>query len=341
MDPKVNADGTLPMWIDPETGHHLPTNATSAVLSGTDPGLHTHDDYADTVHAHVHDHDGSYAAPHSHPYSADNHTHPAGGEHDHLGVYEPVHAHPYSTSDHNHDVAYATAAHAHAAHDHDADYSDTLHDHAGTYEPTHAHPYSADDHTHVAGDHPDLATHEGLGLATDADLTTHAATPHGGEAYGVGDVYITTVNHANGAAVATHHGYGTWARFGAGRFLLLTDTQSEVEAGAATHSHAFTQPSAHTDVITHTHTTDSQGAHVHDEYRNSATTGGLDGWGAGDTSTNNATLTGYDTGSAGAHTHTAAAPAGAVASISHSGGAVTDGSTAPLSITAFAWKRTA
>ncbi len=82
--------------------------------------------------------------------------------------------------------------------------------------------------------------------------------------------------------------------------------------GASTHTHA-----AHSGIITHTHTTDSQGAHVHDEYRNSATTGGLDGWAAGDTSTNTATLTGYDTGSAGAHTHTAAAPAGAVTEYTH------------------------
>lgn len=96
--------------------------------------------------------------------------------------------------------------------------------------------------------------------------------------------------------------------------------------GAATHTHAdhsnhaVTQPSAHTEVINHTHPITDPG-HVHDEYRNSATTGGSDGWGAGDTSTNNATLTGYDTGSkvTGISVDD---PSGGVASIAHSGAAV-------------------
>jgi hypothetical protein len=101
-----------------------------------------------------------------------------------------------------------------------------------------------------------------------------------------------------------------------------SDHAALTHSGTAVGDHSLTQPTAHTDVPTHTHTTDSQGAHVHDEYRNSATTGGLDGWAAGDTSTNTPTLTGYDTGSAGAHTHTAAAPAGAVASQPHTGTAV-------------------
>jgi hypothetical protein len=46
--------------------------------------------------------------------------------------------------------------------------------------------------------------------------------------------------------VATRHGYGTWARFGIGRLLLSVDVGgAEALAGAATHSHAFAQPSPH------------------------------------------------------------------------------------------------
>jgi hypothetical protein len=318
----------------------------------------------------------------------------------------------------------------------------TTHNHDGTYAPTHAHPYAADDHAHVLTDgdipaaiardvevsaaitahlgeathggeasHPDLATHETLGLVTDTDLTTHAATAHGTQAHAISGVShtgsldhsalgaVTANQHHNqahaiggadhtgsltaadvGASASGHNhdgtyataahshpggseafpvgsvflsvvstnpatllGYGTWSAFGQGRMVLGWNTGDTDEAtgGAATHDHAahsdhaaqshsgtavanhsVTQPNAHTDVPTHTHTTDSQGAHVHDEFRNSATTGGLDGWGAGDTSTNTPTLTGYDTGSAGAHTHTAAAPAGAVASQPHTGTAV-------------------
>jgi hypothetical protein len=33
------------------------------------------------------------------------------------------------------------------------------------------------EHTHPSGDHPDLATHDSLGLATDAELAAHAADP--------------------------------------------------------------------------------------------------------------------------------------------------------------------
>jgi hypothetical protein len=117
-----------------------------------------------------------------------------------------------------------------------------------------------------------------------------------------------TAGATGGAATHAHAGH--------------TDHAALTHSGTAVADHTVTQPSAHTDVPTHTHSTDSQGAHVHDEYRNSATTGGLDGWAAGDTSTNTPLITGYDTGSAGAHTHTAAAPAGAVASQPHTGTAV-------------------
>jgi hypothetical protein len=201
-------------------------------------------------------------------------------------------------------------------------------------------------HSHTDGDLP-------AGLARDAEVTAAiaahvAAEPHeepgaAGQAFPVGSVFLSVVS----TDPATLLGYGTWLAIAAGRMLVGRDSgdaafdTAEETGGAATHTHAgysdhaalthagaavadhsVTQPAAHTDVPTHTHATDSQGAHVHDEFRNSATTGGLDGWAAGDTSTNTPTLTGYDTGSAGGHTHTAQAPAGAVASQPHTGAAV-------------------
>jgi hypothetical protein len=321
------------------------------------------------------------AAEHEHPYAADGHTHAAepSAEHPDLAAHEQLglaadHEHPFAADADL--TAHAATAHGLSSHAIDGAYhsglevlptqgqknalagtsgtpgttnqyvthqdsrlsdarTPTAHDHDAVY--------SATDHTHTLSD-ADIPA----GVARDSEVTTaiatHAATPHGGtsgERYKVGDLYLTTTDFADAATVATAEGYGTWERFGVGRFLLLTDGTAGTEAGASTHSHGFTQPDDHTDVPTHTHTTDSQGAHVHDEYNNSATTGPNVGWGAQDTSTNTASLTGYDTGSAGAHTHTAAAPAGAVASQPHAGGSVADGTTDPLSITAYAWKRTA
>lgn len=72
-----------------------------------------------------------------------------------------------------------------------------------------------------------------------------------------------------------------------------------------------------TDVINHTHPVTDPG-HTHVEQNNSATTGGLAGWGARDTSTNTAVATGYSTQSAttGVTTNN---PAGGVASITPAG----------------------
>lgn len=58
-----------------------------------------------------------------------------------------------------------------------------------------------------AGEHPDLATHDGLGLATDAELTTHAATTHGTTAHSISGVLHTgTLDHASlGSVTANQH----------------------------------------------------------------------------------------------------------------------------------------
>ncbi len=52
------------------------------------------------------------------------------------------------------------------------------------------------------GAHPNLATHDALGLATDAELTTHAATSHGVTTHG--DAEHTALNYEASGAVATH-----------------------------------------------------------------------------------------------------------------------------------------
>lgn len=40
------------------------------------------------------------------------------------------------------------------------------------------------------------------------------------EPYKVGDIYVTTINFSSEAAVAAHHGYGSWTRYAAGRSLI-------------------------------------------------------------------------------------------------------------------------
>ncbi len=42
----------------------------------------------------------------------------------------------------------------------------------------------------------------------------------------VGDIYQTTISHSDSAAVAAHHGYGTWARFAEGRTLVGFSTKA-------------------------------------------------------------------------------------------------------------------
>ena len=46
------------------------------------------------------------------------------------------------------------------------------------------------------------------------------------EAYAVGDIYTTTINHVSAAAVAAHHGYGTWVRYAEGRTVVGQSTKA-------------------------------------------------------------------------------------------------------------------
>lgn len=46
------------------------------------------------------------------------------------------------------------------------------------------------------------------------------------QAHKVGDIYTTTLAHANAAAVAAHHGYGVWERYAEGRTLVGFSTKS-------------------------------------------------------------------------------------------------------------------
>lgn len=88
-----------------------------------------------------------------------------------------------------------------------------------------------------------------------------------------------------GSALAAHtHGVGTYA--------------ASAHSGAAVDDHA-SHTHTYTQVVNHTHVVDvTDPGHMHVENNNSATTGGLAGWGARDTSTNTSAATGYSTASA-------------------------------------------
>lgn len=214
-----------------------------------------------------------------------------------------THAHPDLAT---HDALGLATDAALAAHNHDAAYAATVH----------TQPYSTltgvpaafppESHAHLDADIP-------AGIARDSEVTSainaHAATPHGGgsgEVYAVGDLYLTT----RSGNPATLLGYGTWAAFGAGRVIVGHDAgQTEFDTVEKTGG-----------AKTHTLTTAEMPSHTHVENSNSATTGGLRGWAAGDTSTNTSTATDYSTAA--------------------TGGGAAHNNLQPY-IVAFVWKRTA
>jgi microcystin-dependent protein len=186
----------------------------------------------------------------------------------------------------------ASGSYAAENHNHDSTYAAAGHDHDSDY--------AALDHTHPGG-----------GSALDA--------------WPVGSVYIAV----DATSPATKFGGGTWAAFGAGRMLIGinssdTDFDTAEETGGAKTSSA---------VVNHTHgVTITDPGHDHVENSNNATTGGLRGWGAADTSTNTSTATGYST---------ASSTTGISASTANPAGGVASFSLMNPYIVCYFWKRTA
>jgi hypothetical protein len=172
-----------------------------------------------------------------------------------------------------------------------------------------------------SGSYTDLTNKPTLGDAAAKNVGTAAGTvaagdhshPGGGsalDAWPVGSVYIAV----DSTDPATRFGGGTWAAFASGRMLVGinagdADFDTAEEAGGAKASSA---------VVNHTHAVSvTDPGHAHVENSNNATTGGLRGWGAADTSTGTSTATGYSTASATTGiTATTENPAGGAASFS-------------------------
>jgi hypothetical protein len=311
--------------VDEDGGVSIETDMGTVPLGGgSHPDVETHESLGLALAEHTHEGGGAHPDLATHValgLEADNHNHD--------GTYSP--------DAHDHDADYSATGHTHT-HDHDADYSPTGHTHTHNHDS--AYEASGATATHAAAADP----HTGYLKENDAswtDLTDGGATTlhsHAGggggnplDAWPVGSVYIAI----DSTSPATRFGGGTWAAFGAGKMLVGLDSgdadfdTAEETGGAKTHTHA-----AHTGIITHTHPITDPG-HVHDEYRNSATTGGLDGWAAGDTSTNTPLITGYDTGSKVTGV-TVNAPVGAVSEYTHD-----SPSHLPPYIVVYMWKRTA
>ena len=75
--------------------------------------------------------------------------------------------------------------------------------------------------------------------------------------YKVGDIYQTTINHSDAAAVAAHHGYGTWERFAEGRTLVGLSTKASDPSDYKTIGNEFGENE-------HTLTIEQIPSHAHD-----------------------------------------------------------------------------
>ncbi|HXH05372.1 MAG TPA: hypothetical protein VNI83_02160 [Vicinamibacterales bacterium] len=197
-------------------------------------------------------------------------------------------------------------------------------------------------------------------LGTGAQQAAPGNHTHGGggggsplDAWPVGSVFIAVVS----TSPATLLGGGTWVRIGQGRMLVGQDDAdadfdvAEETGGAKTHTHAghadhvVTQPSAHTQVINHTHPVDDPG-HTHLTQRYPSASGSLSGFTI-DTSMSGTLADNTLPTKAATTGITTQNPVGGVSSISHSGTAV-DAHSAhdspshlPPYLVVYMWKRTA
>lgn len=335
-----------------------------------------------------HNHNGTYApAVHAHDSIAAG-EHPDLAAHTTLGLSSEDHAHP-----HDHDADYSDVVHAHdTTHDHSGTYATNNHahglyatetdlsNHAETAHGLTAHAIDGSYHTGTdvlptigqknalagtagtPGDGNRYVTSSDTRLSDARTPTAHdhdyAEPEHTheavGEAFPVGSVFISVVS----TNPATLLGYGTWAAFGVGRFLLGTDSTAKETAGSSTHSHGFTQPSAHGALAhsgaavsahgSHTHQYSQVVNHTHAMTASNtvATSGTNPGRGSGTQGSITApnpsggVATGTTGNESSSLTHSVTQPSDHAAQ-SHSGGAVADGTNAPPSITAFLWERTA
>ena len=77
------------------------------------------------------------------------------------------------------------------------------------------------------------------------------------ESYKVGDVYVTTIAHADAAAVKAHHGYGTWTRYAEGRAPVGFSDNTDDIAEYKTMGNTFGEN-------THKLTIEEMPSHAHD-----------------------------------------------------------------------------
>lgn len=281
MPIRTNADGSLPMWLDPNDGMRpkLAADVETALTAtgGQHPDLATHETMG--LAASAHNHDAAYSATgHSHAYAATSHGH---AEADVTNLATDLAG--KAASGHNHDAAYATVGHTH---------------------------------------------------------------PGGSEAFPVGSLFLAVVATNPGTLL----GYGTWSQVAQGRFLVGQDGATYATGGgtggAATHAHSFTQPSDHA-ALTHTGTavgTSGAGSsHTHTVTQSAFATTKFTTSGSGTAAYTSGGVVTTPSGAELAHTHAAGTvtqPAQHAAQ-SHTGGAVADGSTVPPYFIAYIWQRTA